>query len=497
MGKLSNFGFTYFAIKAAHMVPEKFRRQLRQEAEQWWTEGLIDAALYQQLANRYQFQRLERDASHRFIAILMGLGSILLGLAAITFVAANWQVWPRSVKVVLLLSLLIGVNAAGFYLWRRPAALKGQQRLGQGLLLLGALLLGANLALMSQMFHQSGNSYELFLVWGLGVLAMAYSLRLTSLGVLAWVLLAIGYWAGWIAQSTGQQDSALQLLVQHMPLTASLLLIPLAYWCRSREIFALGALTVASSLFFNVLPISDAMPLSFGWSVAIACILPPALLWGYTRQIWYPARRSTAHRLPNDPFQPIARALALWWLSILFYALAFRFWWNWSEQLPSSQSWNAAPLIDVILLAVVTGLGWLQLRYDFRRGRWLQDRSLHSGTIAVLLVSTAGLLIWNFDVSRLDSVGVFLANLLLFLLAIGLIRDGLALGSRNLFWGGMVLLVLDIISRMLEYNTGLLLKSIVFALCGVGIIAAGLWFERNAQPETPQLQSHSAQEETL
>ncbi len=487
------------------MVPEKFRRQLRQEAEKWWTDGLIDAGLYEQLAERYQFQSLERDASHRFIAILMGLGSVLLGLAAITFVAANWQVWSRPVKVGLLLSLLIGVNAAGFYLWRRPASVKGQQRLGQGLLLLGALLLGANMALMSQMFHQSGNAYELFLVWGFGVLVMAYSLRLTSLGVLAWVLLAIGYWTGWLSRTMGQEACLWQLLVQHMPIAASLLLIPLAYWCRSQVLFVLGALTVTMALFWNLLSAPDQVSLPFGWLAAIACTLPPALLWGYTRQIWQPAprrnaarreavrqetirqetiRQEGAVRLAADPFQPTARHLALWWLSFLFYGLAFRIWWNLSDMTtPIAQSWNSFSFIDVILLAVVTGLGWLQLRYDFRRGRWLQDRSLHTGTIAVFLVLTAGLLIWNFDVGRLDGMGVFLANVLLFLLAIGLVRDGLALGSRNWFWGGMVLLVVGIMSRMLEYNTGLLLKSIVFALCGVGIIGAGLWFERNVRSE--------------
>ncbi|NEN98405.1 MAG: DUF2157 domain-containing protein, partial [Moorea sp. SIO3I7] len=37
------------------MPSDKFRHQLRQEAQQWQTEGLIDAGLYAQLAERYQF----------------------------------------------------------------------------------------------------------------------------------------------------------------------------------------------------------------------------------------------------------------------------------------------------------------------------------------------------------------------------------------------------------------------------------------------------------
>jgi hypothetical protein len=42
----------------------------------------------------------------------------------------------------------------------------------------------------------------------------------------------------------------------------------------------------------------------------------------------------------------------------------------------------------------------------------------------------------------------------------------------------MLLLTLQIISRMWEYDTDLIFKSFVFAMCGVGIISAGLWFER-------------------
>lgn len=459
------------------MVTEKFRRQLRQEAEKWWSEGLIDANLYEQLADRYQLRTLERDASHRFIAILMGLGSILLGLAAITFVAANWQVWSRPVKVLLLMSLFLGVNAAGFYLWRQPARLRGQQRLGQGLLLLGALLLGANLALLSQMFHQSGNFYELVLVWGLGVIVMAYSLRLTSLGVLAWILIALGYGSGWLSRSFGEGLSLWELLIQHMPLAAGGLFIPLAYQCRSKVLFALGGGLVAASLGFNFLALWNTS-LSTGWIVAIAFALPPALLWSYSSRIW----RSTQ---TVDPFQSTARNLALWCLSINLFILAFRSWWDPSLNNFVDRPWEWYPLLDGVILAGITGLGWLQLRQDWQQGGWPRDRVLHSLTIGLVILIMAVCLIVNFELSPLLGIGVLLLNGMLFLLAVGLIRDGLALGDRGRFWGGMVLLVLGIISRMLEYDTGLLLKSIGFGLCGVGIIAAGLWFERRSTPHSP------------
>lgn len=478
------------------MVPESFRRQLRQEAEHWWSEGLIDIALYERLSERYQFNRLERDASNRFVTILLSLGAVLLGLGAITFVAANWQLWSRSLKVLLLLSCFIGVNVGGFYLWRRPTSYKGQQRLGQGLLLLGALLLGANMALMSQMFHQTGQLYELFLVWGLGVAAMAYSLRLTSLGVLALILVQLAYGAGWVGWSLEQAFSIPQLVVQHLPIVIGLVFVPLAYWCRSRAIFGLSAIAITTSLTFNLKPLSlwSGSPGATGWLIAIAFVLPPALLWSYSGQLW---QRTSNALEQTHPFQSIARSLAIWFLSGLFYFLSFHWLWQ-SSSYPDGNfldGWNWQPLIDAGVLAIVAGLGWLRLGRQIRRYRF-QAHAINSGLVALFLVLTAGMVIWHQALAG-TGVGVFGFNVMLFLLALALIRDGLALGSRRTFWGGMVLLVLGILSRLLEYNTGLLLKSIVFALCGAGVIAAGLWFERNVKPRRSPSFPQPPQEESL
>lgn len=468
------------------MSSEKFRRQLRQESEKWWAEGFIDATLYEKLSERYQFAQLEGEASNRFIAILMGLGAVLLGLAAITFVAANWQVWSRSLKLVLLISTFIGVNATGFYLWRSKQQ-RGYQRLGHGLLLLGALLLGANLGLVSQMFHQSGDLYELLVVWGLGVAVMAYSLRLTSLGVLSVLLVAIAYLFSWSSPTVWMGFQGTNLVIQHLPLIMSVVFIPLAYWCRSRVIFGLTAITLAVSFLFNFKPYAI---WSQGWLLAIAFVLPPALLWSFSDRIW---RRGSSASRPEDLFQPVSRSLALWFLGISYFWLAFRWWW-WQ---PSSvinfwaNAWTWPVLIDAAILGGVAILGWLELRYELFSRR-PQDRVIHSGSIAIALLVSAFVLIGHVQLGVVVAIAF---NVLLFLLALGLVRDGLALTDRATFWGGMVLLVLGIISRTLEYDTGLLLKAIVLALCGVGIIAAGLRFERRRHPRRVTALPHSAQEE--
>lgn len=443
------------------MLSDKFRRQLRQEAEQWRTEGLIDASVYEQLCDRYQFSDLESSASNRFIVILLFLGSVLLGLAIITFVAANWQAWSRELRVILLLSGFIGINTGGFYLWRRPTE-RWQRRLGQGLLLLGALALGANMALMSQLFHQSGLLYQLYLIWGLGILAMAYSLRLKFLGLLSAFLIGLGYLQGKPEFVAIGEFSWLRLMVQHMPVLAGLMFIPLAYWCRSQWIFRVGAVMVVFSLEANLVRLN--LLGSSAWMAAIACALPPALLWAYSDSPW--------NVLPiAESFNRVARTLAITFLSLLFYLLSFYGLWTTSfGQSPKDIALLPSPLlIDILILGSLTLWEWLQLL-----------RKVNRTTILVASLIAIGALVpfWHLSIGKIAIAAVLIFNLLLFLLAVGLVRKGLAQGERRFFWGGMVLLTLQIFSRMLEYNTDLLFKSLVLFLCGLGIIAAGLWFER-------------------
>ncbi len=453
------------------MVTEKFRHQLQQEAKQWQEEGLIDSSLYENLATRYQFSELETSAKNRFVMIMLGLGSILLGLAIITFIAANWQVWSRELKVVLLLSLFILINTAGFYLWRQPTQ-SWQFRSGQGLLLLGSLVLGANIALMSQMFHQTGPVYQLYLIWGAGVLVMAYFLRSTFLGILATILITISHvWGLQDMLSFGifYELSYLNAL-RHMPLLASVVLIPLAYWCRSRWIFGISAVLIAFSLQAN---------LSYYWQIgfiaAIAVTLPPALLWGYQDYFW-----SNDDSERASSFAPIARGLAIFDLSLLFYIFSFHYLWyrpgSVYESAPNLSSQDWLTLLDPFFLIAIAILFWLRLSYSVNRRRWHLDST--SVVIAVMLLTAGFIFWWHISINSLEVLATAVFNILLGLLGIGLIREALGDGKRLGFWWGIILVVVQILSRMLEYNTSLVFKAVVLFLCGIGVIAAGLWFER-------------------
>lgn len=476
------------------MVSDQFRHQLRHELEVWRAEGIIDDFQSEQLSKRYQFNTLDTVSRNRFIMILLGLGSILIGLGVITFVAANWQELPRSTKVTLLLSLFIIVNIAGFYLWRQHNEV--QQRLGHGLLILGALILGANMGLMGQIFHINRPFYELLLAWGIGVLAMAYSLRLTSLGILSILLVWSGYWGfwqnlvpqRWSSLFLGEEFSWLFFLGEHMPLLISLMFVPLAYWCRSRWIFTLAAIALVFSLEGNILMLNlPAVSAQFmAWMLAITFTLPAALLWGYDDSLWVygnlfqqsSLRRSRQNVAAISLFQPIAQNTALFFLSIVFFTASFSEFWNnlaFTSSAAGSSVFSWLPLVDILCLSALAIVEWLRLTLVVRH---LHRSNLTTIVIGILLFVSALLPFWHLSVAPIPVVATFAFNVMLFLLAAGLIRAGLAQGERRAFWSGIVLLTLRILIWFLLSATGLAFKSLVFILCGVGVIAVGLWFER-------------------
>ena len=466
------------------MTTDKFRSQLRQEAEVWRTEGIINDSQHEQLAQRYQFNTLDTSSRNLFVMVLIGLGCILIGLGIITYVASNWQELSKSFKVLLLLSLFVSVNTTGFYIWRKLR--ESSQRLGNGLLILGALILGANMALMGQIYQVNNPFYELMLAWGIGVLAMAYSLRLTSLSLLAILLIWIGQWGftinnlfdnSWLYQKLTWAS----LLGEHMPILACIMFVPLAYLCKSRWIFAFSAIAIVSALVGNLYFYSYGIGRLFnlstlqisGWAIALLFTLPPILLWSYDD--------FRENQAISKSFRAISQNLALIYLAGVFYS--FSFYSLWANLSPDSSQTellkvNFFPLISLFALIIIGVWQWVRLGQKMTRHRPLRSQDLTTIVVGLLIGITALIPLWHTYIAPIPELATFAFNALLFLLSIGLMREGLTHGQRRAFWFGLLLLICRILNWFFLANTGLFIKSLVFVLCGVGVIAIGLWFEK-------------------
>ena len=139
------------------------RKFLDTESPAWVAEGLISEAQRQRLLARYPPEVVQA------VGLLPLLGSILVGLSALSVVAANWQSLPTAVRLGLLLSSLLAAYAGGEYFLRR-----GNRRVGHGLLGLGLVLFGASIVLTSQLYQLVGYDVSGLLAWVVAGVLLSY-----------------------------------------------------------------------------------------------------------------------------------------------------------------------------------------------------------------------------------------------------------------------------------------------------------------------------------
>jgi uncharacterized membrane protein len=456
------------------MLPIKFRQTLRNEVNHWRSEGLIDDHLLTNLANRYRFEKLEAESSSAFISALIGLGAILIGLGMLSFVAANWQYLNKPLRITILLSALLAVNSSGFSLWQRSpsaqAKLSGNQRLAQGLLLLGGLVLGANIALLAQLFHISGEIFVLFMGWSIGVLFMAYALGMTSLAVMAIALMGCGYWAAAVAGSAlVTAPSWAQWLYSYMPLCSLVLFLPLVYRCRSVVVFWLTAIAWLSSFQFTATVYTfQGEGFVKPWEVIACCSLPPLIFWAFGRiqQNLIDADYGRKIALCSQRLAILSGALTCYLLSFQGFASSILRLKN--DQIMIWHDWQSI----IILFAPITIVLWIGM------GK-LTHRLLSTDVlVAGLALSIAGLLALAANSATVSNDFYWGFSLLLVVVTLMGIRSSLQEGNRSAFYFNWLLLATRILSWFAFIQVDLALKSVLFVLSGAVTIAVGIWFER-------------------
>lgn len=126
----------------------------------------------------------------RLPGILAMLGVVLLGFAAMSFVAANWQDMPRLARLGIIAAALWGSYGAAGYLQQRQ-----MPAFANAAAFLGVCIFGAGIMLVAQMYHIDGNPPDAVLTWGAGSLLAGLAFR--SKAILGLTMLLVGLWSAW------------------------------------------------------------------------------------------------------------------------------------------------------------------------------------------------------------------------------------------------------------------------------------------------------------
>ncbi len=165
------------------MFEGSYRRRLHADLARWQAAGVIPAAAADAI------RQVEGPPPGRMgLATVIGVvGGLLIAAAVLAFVAANWTEIPRLARLLLLLAGIATAHALAAGLSARGHAL-----LADTAACVGAIVFGATIALVGQMYHLAGDFAGGLLLWTLGALLGA---ALTgSRGALAVALAAACGW---------------------------------------------------------------------------------------------------------------------------------------------------------------------------------------------------------------------------------------------------------------------------------------------------------------
>lgn len=115
----------------------------------------------------------KEDTFKKTIRIIVTIGVILVGAGIFSFVAANWQYMSKAVKIVVILILMLMSYGFGWYLKEKL----NLDKIGSALLLLGSIIYGAGIFLVAQIFHIRVNWPDGFILWMIGIIAVAFALE--------------------------------------------------------------------------------------------------------------------------------------------------------------------------------------------------------------------------------------------------------------------------------------------------------------------------------
>lgn len=456
-----------------HKHSSSFRAALKDELPQWVQEGIVPEATAQQLSARYQLDEIRKESSRLLAAVIFTLGGLLLGGGVISFVAANWEEIPTFAKVALLFITLLAFHLTGYWLWHQ----KGWSRLGHALVFTGSLVFGANIGLMAQIFHVSGEWYGAFGAWAFGSLVMAYAARSWITGLLALLTALI-----WFQGISHAHLSAWMIVV---PLLMAALFLFLAWQVRSRVLYV----ATYAGLTWMLSSLASERYSSGRYTLATM------IVGGFVA--WAAGEFHRAKNLRPEFGNPTA-ALGILILGGSAYVWSFHWWWEFREWMARSGDTPPLKFYWVIPTMIVATVGLalvvLMMRHNASGSRKLLVAGISLASAILILCALVGgahrgdMALFGrlrsgswYEGANLGDVALLTisVNFAAFVIAAVAIAIGVMDERRLAFWAGTLFTVLLIISRFLEYETSLLTKSAAFTICGVAMIAAGIAYENH------------------
>lgn len=170
------------------MWQRAYLRKLKSDIDLWIERGWVTPANAELILKASE----ERPTARRMPVILAILGAVLIGFAAMSFVAANWNEIPKLVKLMMIFGAMWAAWIAAIMLEKR-----NHPAYAQAAVLAGLALFGAGIMLIAQIYHIVTDDPAGVLAWAIAALTAAILLPsrpALALGILLAVIWSVFAW---------------------------------------------------------------------------------------------------------------------------------------------------------------------------------------------------------------------------------------------------------------------------------------------------------------
>ena len=417
-------------------------RWLQDQIGAWRDEGLIDQGLADTLRARYP---LVGQGTPWGRLVVSSIGAVVFGLGIILFFAYNWADMHKFLKLALVFGTLLAAHGAGLYLSRSVTANRG---LVESLHVLGTMLFGAGIWLVAQIYHIDEHYPNAFFVWGLGALALAWTLPSIAQGLMA--VLLVFLWVCFEVFDFSSPNYA-------GPWIVLIGVLPLAWMQRSRVLLFFALVAFITLYAFNVGQVED--DLIAGALFYCACLYLAA------------GRLSTLGAFPQSG--PLFRIVGYSVYLLLLYIFTFK---SIARGLVRIDPGNIDgwPLFAAPFAAALLAWGVL-----LATGAWQRADAIRRWDVSLILLAMVLVLIAQFGVSR-EHLGILMLAFNLIFLGHCVIM--IVHGTERLNWKqvsiGSVLFSALVFARFVDLFDNLLMRSLFFLALGAGLFLVGNFYSR-------------------
>ena len=406
----------------------------------------------QQISDYYRSKGAKPDNSNRQLLIFGVFGALLVGVGLMFIVANQWEVFPVIVKTFCaFLLLIIPQLLCGYVLLKKADKIVWRE--STALMLFFAV--GANISLVSQIYHINGDASSFLLVWMLLTLPLIYILDASAI--------SLAYFIGIMSYSIAVRSDVSDPL---------------------REYFYWFLFVLPLPRYFRLFKRSPESPLFIlhHWIIPLVLTMILGML-SRKNAIWmYPAYVSMfgmIYLAGNNPFfskrsilQNGYRIIGFAGMFCTMLILSFKM--NWRDLSGRNIEFgNLAGTPEFIVNLVLIGFASMLL---FRQNKNLPLKKWK------MIEATYLIFMFIFILGIFTSRSYILVNIYLFLMGMIMIRKGSQLANLGELNTGLIIIALLVAFRSVDADLTFVVKGSVLVLVGIGFFIAN-WLIINKRKE--------------